>query len=391
MDRRDRTSTPVGGPLRLAIFSGVYDYIADGVSLTLNRLVEDLERDGVEVLVFAPTATQAAFSAAGTLVSVPSIPAPGRPEYRVALGIGRPARRQLAAFRPNLFHLAVPDFLGFTSLRLARRWRIPALASYHTRYETYLTYYGLDIVRPISAAFLRWFYGACDMVCVPSPSMADELRAKGYGSDIRVWGRSVDTVRFNPGKRSTEWRQSLGIGVEEVIVAFVSRIVREKDLDTVVNAVEGLERRGVSFRCVIVGDGPDRAYLEKRLPQAVFTGALAGEDLARAYASSDIFLFPSLTETFGNVTLEAMASGLPAVCADATGSRSLVEPDVTGFLAQPKDANSFVGYLERLIASPDLRRRMGAAGHARSATYTREKAYRQLRMAYDALLGADGR
>ena len=390
MDRHDRTSTAANGALRLAIFSGVYDYIADGVSLTLNKLVEDLEHDGVEVMVFAPTAKKAAFAAVGTLVSVPSIAAPGRSEYRLAIGIGRSARHRLAVFQPNLFHIAVPDFLGFTSLRLARRWRIPALASYHTRYETYLAYYGIGVFTPVSSAYLKRFFSACDLVCAPSPSMADELRANGYGSDIRVWGRSVDGVRFNPGRRSAPWRQSLGIGDEEVVVAFVSRLVREKDLDTLVNVVHGLERRGVSFRCLIVGDGPDRTYVEGRLPRAIFTGALAGEGLARAYASSDIFFFPSLTETFGNVTLEAMASGLPAVCADATGSRSLVEPEVSGFLARPKNTDEFVGYIERLVGSKDLRRQMGAAGLARSSTYTRAKAYGQLRSAYDELLRAGG-
>lgn len=389
MDRHDQSSTPANGPLRVALFSGAYDYIADGISLTLNRLVEDLEHDGVEVIVFAPTATQAAFSHAGTLVSVPSIPIPGRPEYRLALGIGRSAKRRLAAFRPNLFHIAVPDYLGFRSLRLARRWRVPVIASYHTRYETYLTYYGMEVFRPISSAYLRRFFAACDIVCAPSPSMADQLEADGYGSDVRIWGRGVDTVRFNPGKRSPEWRRNLGIGDEEVVVVFVSRLVREKDLDTLANVTEAVERRGALFRCLVVGDGPDRGFLEGRLPRAIFTGSLGGDELARAYASSDIFLFPSVTETFGNVTLEAMASGLPAVCANATGSRSLVVPGASGFLATPRNTDEFAGYLERLISSDDLRRRMGAAALARSATYTRANAYRQLRSVYDELLGAD--
>ena len=373
-------------PLRLAIFSGVYDYILDGIALTLNRLVEQLEADGVEVLVFAPTAKTAAFPHAGTLVSVPSFAIPGRSEYRCATGLGRTARQRLETFQPNLFHIAVPDILGLNALCLARRQKIPVIASYHTRYETYPSYYGMGMVRPLLAGYLRRFYASADRVCAPSPSMAAEIEAAGYGRDIHVWGRGVKPQRFNPQKRSLEWRRGLGIGDDELILLFVSRLVREKGLDTFADVVDGLTNNGSKFRCVVVGDGPDRASLEKRLPQAVFTGFLGGDDLPRAYASSDVFFFASLTETFGNVTLEAMASGLPVVCADATGSRSLVDPDVTGFLGAPEDTAAFVNQLERLLSDENLRHSMGAAGLDRSAEYTQERAYRQLRSVYDSLL-----
>ena len=386
MNCSDQLSASGGSQLRLALFSGAYDYISDGISLTLNRLVEDLERDGVEVLVFAPTAKKPAFPHAGTLVSVPSIPIPSRPEYRFALGIGRSAKRRLVAFRPNMFHIAVPDLLGFQSLRLARRWRLPVVASYHTRYETYLSYYGVDLFRSLGSRYLRGFYARCDRVCAPSPSMAEELQAAGYASNVRIWGRGVDMERFNPQKRSSQWRRDLGINDGEVVVLFVSRLVREKDLDTLINTIRGLELRGVSFRSVVVGSGPDRGYLESRLPRTIFTGFLEGEELARAYASGDLFPFPSVTETFGNVTLEAMASGLPVVGAKATGSSSLVDPDVTGFLATPQITDEFVAYLERLIGSVELRRKMGAAGLTQSQAYTRANAYRQMRSIYDNAL-----
>ncbi len=373
-------------PLRLAIFSGVYDYIADGIALTLNRLVKRLEADGVEVLVFAPTAKTAAFQHAGTLISVPSFAVPGRSEYRCATRLGRTARKRLASFQPNLFHIAVPDILGLHALRMARRQHIPVVASYHTRYETYPHYYGIGMVRPMVNGYLRGFYASADRVCAPSASMAQEIEAQGYGHDIQVWGRGVDPGRFNPQKRSLEWRRSLGIDDDEVILLFVSRLVREKELSTLADAVDGLTERGVAFRCVVVGDGPDREYLEKRIPQAVFTGFLDGDELPRAYASSDVFFFPSLTETFGNVTLEAMASGLPAVCADATGSRSLIDHSKNGFLGAPKDTKAFVGYLEQLLKTDSLRQLMGAAGLERSADYTQERAYQGLRAVYDSLL-----
>ena len=392
MDSRVARPEPTHLPLRLAIFSGVYDYIADGIALTLNRLVEQLEADGVEVLVFAPTAETAAFAHAGTLVSVPSFAIPGRSEYRCATVLGRTAGRRLEAFQPTLFHIAVPDILGLHAMSLARRRQIPVVASYHTRYETYPGYYGLGMVKPLLHGYLRRFYASADRVCAPSQSIAAEIEAAGYGRDIHVWGRGVDHQRFNPQKRSLQWRRDLGIGDDELIVLFVSRLVREKDLDTLAAVVEALTARSVAFRSVVVGDGPERASLEQRLPQALFTGFLGGDDLARAYASSDVFFFPSLTETFGNVTLEAMASGLPVVCADATGSRSLVKSGETGFVVVPKNKAAFANHLEQLLGNEPLRLAMGAAGLACSAEYTQQRAYHQLRSVYESLLhpaGAD--
>lgn len=373
-------------PLRLAIFSGVYDYIVDGVAVTLNRLVEQLERDGVEVLVFAPTANHSAFDYAGTLVSVPSIPMPGRREYRASVGLGRSAKKRLDAFQPTIFHIAAPDILGWRALFYARRHNIPVLASYHTRYETYFDYYGAGFALSLASKYLRNFYSKADRVCAPTQSMADDIEQAGYGRDIVVWGRGVDSDQFSPTKRSTKWRQDLGIGSDEIVVLFVSRLVREKNLGVLVDVLSGLKARGLAFRAVVVGDGPERASLEARLPEAIFTGFQGGHDLARAYASSDIFFFASLTETFGNVTLEAMASALPAVCADATGSRSLVDPGVTGFLEPADDVSAMIDRLSELVQNPDLRRRMGGAAIVRSATFTKAAAYRQVRNAYASLL-----
>lgn len=386
MDHTTLQPSHTHAPIRLAIFSGVYNYIVDGVALTLNRLVEQLERDGIEVLVFAPTAKTAAFAHAGELVSVPSFAIPGRREYRYATGMGKAARKRLEEFQPNLFHIAVPDILGLNALYMARRRQIPIVASYHTRYETYPSYYGLGMARPLISGYLRHFYSSVDKVCAPSASMAEEIEAAGYGKNIHVWARGVNQQLFNPNKRSLEWRRSLGIGDDEVVLSFVSRLVREKGLDTLADVVDGLSKRSVKFRCLVVGDGPDQAALEKRLSEAVFTGFLEGEDLARAYSSSDVFFFASLTETFGNVTLEAMASGLPVVCADATGSRSLVEHDITGFVVEPERTEAFVQYLERLLVSEELRSTMGSAGFERSAEYTQERSFRQMRSVYESLL-----
>jgi len=373
-------------PIRLALFTGCYDYIKDGIALTLNRMVAYAEAHGFEVLVFAPTAKNAAFKHEGTLVSVPSIPLPRRQEYRLGLGLTATVRRRLAAFDPDFLHIAVPDILGYQALKFGLKRGLPVVASYHTRFDTYLKYYGIGLFRYAGLKYLRRFYDACDHVYVPSPSMGDVLQNESIARNIRLWPRGVDTQRFHPGRRSLEWRRHRAVKDDDVLVTYVGRLVREKDLSTLANVFEELQRRGVRHRSLIVGDGPDGAALRRRLPQTIFTGFLDGEALAAAFASSDVFFFPSKTETFGNVTLEAMASGVPTVCADATGSRSLVLDGKTGFLAAPGNTSEFADALVRLIGDDRMRAELGAAGLARSREYTWEKAMGQLMAHYRDLL-----
>ncbi len=373
-----------GHPLRVALITSSYNFIADGVALTLNRLVGYLERHGVQVLVFAPTARQPAFAHQGTLVSVPSLPLPGRPEYRLALGMAGHLKRQLLDFQPDIIHIAVPDLLGHAALALAKARGIPAVASYHTRYETYLKHYWyLAPLEGMLKAILRRFYGQASEVYVPSESVREALLADGLKDNFKPWPRGIDTERFTPHKRSAAWRAQLGIGPDEPVVLHVSRLVREKRLDTLTGALNKLT---IPHRVVIVGDGPDRAYAERELPRAVFTGFLEGDDLATAYASSDIFVFPSDSESFGNVTLEAMASGLPSVCADATGSRSLVVSGETGFLAPADDADGFARHITALAGDAALRRRMGEAARAQALGFSWEETLARMLGYYRALL-----
>ncbi|ARA93878.1 glycosyl transferase family 1 [Rhodothermaceae bacterium RA] len=374
-------------PLRVALFTGAYNHIADGVSLTLNRLVAFLERQGAEVLVFGPTVADPPVRHAGTLVPVSSIPAPGRPDYRISLGLPGAARARLATFRPDLVHIATPDLLGLRARRWALEAGVPLVASYHTHFTSYLKYYRLEALEGLLWAYLRWFYRPCAHVYVPSPSMADVLAARGIEGNVRLWARGVDTDRFNPAHRSLPWRRSLGFRDDDVVVAYIGRLVWEKGLDLVAELFTRLEADGVVHRSLIVGDGPIRPELTARLPRTVFTGHLAGEALARAYASADVFVFPSETETFGNVTLEAMASGLPAVCADATGSRSLVEHGTTGYLAPPGDVAAFLGYVTRLVQDAALRKTMGAAARQRAQSYAWDVVLGTLLGYYEELLG----
>ena len=373
-------------PLKVVLVTSSYNFIKDGVALTLNRLVEYLERTGVAVLVVAPVADEPAFAHVGTVIAVPSLPLPARPEYRLAFGLPRNVQQQILDFGPDIIHIAAPDLLGYQALQFARRRQIPAVASYHTRFETYLRHYWyVSGLTSVLTRYLRHFYASCHEVYVPSASMADALLANGHKSNIRVWSRGVDAERFNPRKRSMEWRARYAIASGDLVILHVSRLVREKRHDTLVETIQRTEAAGLKTKCVVVGDGPDRAALERRLPQAVFTGFLDGDDLAAAYASSDIFVFPSDTESFGSVTLEAMASGLPCVCADATGSCSLVVNGQTGFLAKPGRAEEFATYVETLARDEGLRRSMGAAARERSLAYTWDGAMAELLTYYRKL------
>ena len=363
-------------PRRIALFSGNYNYVMDGPVRALNKLVAYLEARGVEVLVFAPTAKKAAFKHSGTLVSVPSVALPGRGEYRVALGMPKSVRKKLEAFNPDLVHLAAPDWLGHAALSWAEENNIPAVSSFHTRFDTYPRYYHMAWLEKYVTAFMRRFYHRCEQIYVPSPCMAQVLAGQDMSPNIGIWSRGVQADLFKPEQRSESWRAEKGIKKDDVTIAFVGRLVLEKGLGIFADTIDLLAAKGLKVKALVVGDGPERERFETRLPNAIFTGYLNGEDLARAYASADVFFNASITETFGNVTLEAMACGLPLVCADATGSRSLVEQGVNGYLAKAVTPEAFADELEKIILAPSVREEMARASLSASKAYT-----------WDAVLG----
>ena len=374
-------------PKRIALFSGAYNHIADGVSLTLNRLVKYLVNNGTDVRVFAPTIKRPAISHAGTLIPAPSLPLPGRPEYKISTGLSRSLRAEIEAFDPDIIHIATPDVLGYQALRYAKKHGIPVVSSYHTHFTSYLKYYKLGVAESLMWKYLRWFYGACEQIYVPSESMAEVLREHGITENLYLWERGVLIDRFNPEKRSSAWRENLGIQEDEVVISFISRLVWEKGLDIFAEVIDTLKKKGIRHRSVIVGDGPAREELQTRLHATLFLGYQRGDDLATAYASSDIFLFPSETETFGNVTLEAMASGLPSVCADATGSSSLLRDGVTGYLADPRIAAAFQKHVDALIENPVLRGTMGRLARKEALNYAWPVILGRLDGYYNSLLG----
>ena len=355
--------------LRIALFSGNYNMTTDGANKALNRLVGYLLAEGAAVRVYSPTVDDPDFAPTGDLISVPSMAIPNRPEYRIPLHFSSRVRQDIAQFAPNILHISSPDRVSRQAAAWARRRHIPVACSVHTRFETYFRYYNLSFLEPIVVAWLRRLYRRCDALIAPSESFAQVLRQQRMNYDIGIWTRGVERDVFSPGRRDMSWRRSWGIADDVPVIAFLGRLVMEKGLDVFADTIDQLQRRKVPHQVVVIGEGPAGDWFESRLPQAKFVGFQGGENLARALASCDIFFNPSVTETFGNVTLEAMACGLPVVAARATGSASIVKHGQTGYLVSPGAITLFADDLERYCRDADLRAAHGAAARAESGAY----------------------
>jgi len=355
--------------LRIALTSGNYNYVRDGANRSLNNLVGWLLDQGAAVRVYAPVVANPAFPPTGDLIGIPSLPVPFRPEYRIPMGLG-PVRPDVDAFRPNLIHVSSPELLGHSAVRYAKAHGLPVVASVHTRFDTYGRYYGLGFLEPLLTAGMRRFYRKCDAIVAPSESFADVLRAERMNFDIGIWSRGIDRTVFNPTVRSLDWRRSLGIADDDFVIAFFGRIVFEKGIDVFGDVVVELKRRGVAHKVLVIGDGPARDAFAAQVPDAIFAGHQAGPDLGRAIASADLLLQPSVTETFGNVTSEAMACALPVVGADATGTSSLVRHGITGALVAPRDIAAYADAIERYATDRAAARAAGKAGEKIADGYT---------------------
>lgn len=355
--------------LRIALFSGNYNMTTDGANKALNRLVGYLLEQGAAVRVYSPTVANPDFEPTGDLVSVPSVAIPGRSEYRIPVTFSSRVREDITAFAPNILHISSPDRVARQVAAWARRRRLPVACSVHTRFETYFRYYNLSFLEPVMVAWLRKLYRKCDALIAPSESFAQVLREQRMNYDIGIWTRGVERDIFHPGQRDMAWRRSLGIADETPVIAFLGRLVMEKGLDVFADAIDQLARRGVPHDVVVIGEGPAGEWFESRLPDAKFVGFQGGADLARALASCDMFFNPSVTETFGNVTLEAMACGLPVVAARATGSASIVKHGQTGYLVAPGSITGFADHLERYCRDLQLRTAHGVAALQESGAY----------------------
>ncbi|MHA6720749.1 glycosyltransferase family 4 protein [Sphingomonas sp. RS6] len=379
--------------LRVALFSGNYNYVRDGANQALNKLVGYLLAQGVTVRIYSPTTDTPAFPPTGDLVSVPAWPVPGgRAEYKFATGLPRAIREDLAAFAPNIVHVSAPEMLCHRAVSWARKREIATVASLHTRFETYPAYYHLGFVEPLIIRLLTRFYNRVDRVVTPGRSTAELIRGWGVATPIGIWSRGVDHARFNPQRRDLTWRRALGIGDHEFVVGFLGRLVLEKGLDVFSEVCGALTARGVPHRVMVIGEGPARSWFADRVPGAVFTGFQRGDDLARAVASLDVLFNPSVTETFGNVTSEAMACGVPVVAARATGAIDLIEDGVNGFLVPPRDVDAYADAIAELVRDPARAAAAGRAGHAMARAYVWDDVNRAVLDTYlDALVARAGR
>lgn len=353
--------------MRIALFSGNYNYIREGANQALNRLVRYAEDQGREVRVYSPVTGTPAFEPEGTLVPVPSVTLPMRNEFRLALRLPPALRDDIRGFAPDLIHVSTPDILGTRAQTFAKQLGVPIVASLHTRFETYFRHYGADWLRPLAEAHLRRFYRRSDHVLAPTPSIVSEIKALRGDDRVSVWSRGIDGELFNPRRRDPQWRIAQGWRDDDIVVLFFGRLVLEKGVADFIAIVRRMQARGIKVKPLVVGAGPAES-LFAQLPDAVLTGHLDGPELARAVASADILIHPSRTEAFGNVVLEAMASGLAVVAAAADSSGMLIEDGRTGVLVASHD--QFTAEIERLVNDPHRRRKLGEDASAASKAFS---------------------
>lgn len=348
--------------MRIAYFSECLTPGQDGVSRVLQQLAAHQRAQG-NALCWVTAIADPNLPEPQLLTA--SLPLPGYAPYRISLGGARRLLAQLREFRPDVLHVHAPFWLGWAATRLARRLGIPCVATYHTDFIGYVNYHRGNWLAPLLRAHNRAVYNACALTLAPSRAVQADLTRQGIAR-TRVLPHGVDTVAFNPRFRSAAWRDALGAC--DCILLYVGRLVWEKNLALLAQVLPDLLARRPDVAFVFVGEGPARAELERQLPQAHLLGYQSGEALSTAYASSDALVFPSATETFGNVTLEAMASGLACLVADAGGSAELVEHRVTGLKFDPASAISLAENLRELVGNAPQRHRLAQQGHAFAQT-----------------------
>jgi glycosyltransferase involved in cell wall biosynthesis len=294
---------------------------------------------------------------------------PFYPELRLPRPLHSAAGARLRAFAPDLVHVATEFTLGWSGLQWAQQHGIPVVSSFHTDFAAYVSAYGVSGLEAFTWRFLRTFHARARLTFCPSRATLEQLRRAGFRGDLRIWSRGVDALRFSPQLACTETRQRL-VGNAWPVVLCVSRVAPEKRLDLLLSAHQELRLEYPNAALVIAGDGPALARLSELAgPGVHFTGSLTGDELSAVYASADLFAFPSDTETFGNVVLEAAASALPLVCADRGGVTDTVIEGWTGLRFRAGDGASLAACLRRLCSDAPLRARL--ARNARAWALTR--------------------
>jgi len=377
-------------PLHVAVVTETYPPEVNGVAMTLGRMVQGLLARGHRVSLTRPRqrgerVPAAAARHATTLVR--GLPIPGYAGLRFGLPAPRLFRRQWHADRPDVVQVVTEGPLGASAIAAACELGIPVVSEFHTNFHAYSRHYGFGWLEGLVTAHLRRLHNRSRMTLVPSRELAIDLMRQGYHG-IRVVARGVDTALFNPARRSTALRAGWNAGDGDLVVAHVGRLAPEKNLQLLLAAFEAIRSYAPSARLLLVGDGPSRRLLERRHPEHIFAGMRHGEDLAAHYASADLFLFPSMTETYGNVTLEALASGLPVVAYRMAAAAELIRHGDNGMLACPGAGDRFVRAALDLVACPGARQRAARAAPRSVAALDWERIHDHL---VDALREAIGR
>ncbi|BAL25690.1 glycosyltransferase family 1 protein [Azoarcus sp. KH32C] len=354
--------------LRIALVTETWAPEVNGVAMTLGRMVDGLIARGHRVQLVRPKQTLS--DQAADQPGFQEVLSPGMkiPKYD-GLRFGLPARARLFRLwsrqRPDLVHVATEGPLGWSAVSAAARLGIPVTSDFHTRFDNYSSHYGVGwLERPV-AAWLKRMHNRTAVTFVPSRAIAQDLRARGYRR-VEVIARGVDTLLFNPERRSRALREAWGVGKDGLVAVYVGRVAPEKNLPLVLAAFDATRTKRPDARLVIVGDGPLRKSLQDSRPDVIFAGMRTGADLAAHYASGDLFLFPSLSETWGNVTLEAMASGLCVVAYDCAAAAEVIRAGRDGLVAPPGDEAAFVREACRAAEDPALRRALAESGCTRS-------------------------
>ena len=349
--------------MRIALFSEVYWPMVSGVGVTLLRLTEALQARGHQIRVYSATYGLAAGQADRPEVHrSPSVPLFLYPDVQWAFPRMRDVLEDLARFRPDVVHVATEFSLGIAGVKAARQLELPLIASAHTDYDRYAAQYGVTWALRAGWHYLRWFYGQAHKVLCPSHIYEQHLHSRGV-LHTGLWSRGVDPEWFHPRFRSDEYRARWGVGTGDLLVTYIGRIAREKNLELLLAAWERLAPVRGSAQLVLAGKGPLEDEIRRRQIAGVHVpGLLHGRELSAAYASADVFTFPSPTETFGNSLLEAMGSGLPSLVAAAGGVLEFSEHGRNAWLVAPDSAEAIEGGLERLLTDSALRRRLADGG-----------------------------
>lgn len=351
--------------LRIAVVTETYPPEVNGVAVTIASFVEGLRERNHDVQLIRPRQDKADLSDINERfreVLMPGLPIPSYPHLKMGL----PSKRALIDLwrvrRPDLVHVVTEGPLGWSAIQATAKLRIPVCSDFRTNFQSYSKHYGIGWLQKPIIGYLRKFHNRTRFTMVPTEALRCQLAADGF-LNLKVVARGVDTRLFNPDRRSVDLRRSWGAAADTTVAIHVGRLAPEKNLGAVVSAYEAMRAADPHLKLVFVGDGPARRDVQRRCPQAIFAGIRSGIDLATYYASGDVFLFPSTTETFGNVTPEAMASGLAVLAYDYAAAAQLIQPRVNGMLAPFDDTAAFVRAAVELAADPSMARALRA--HAR--------------------------